>query len=93
MTFAATWKSLTVGALMAGMSVVGVGAGIGQAAGAAAPSAGITGATEDCTGGGAHARRCTTNGSTALHTSPKTVVNPRVYGPYISPDMVWLVAD
>lgn len=86
----ATWKSLTVGAALAGFAFFG--AATAQAT-PPPPPAGVTGSTEDCTGGGAHASRCTTNGSTALRTSPRTVAEPRMYGPYISQDMVWLVAD
>jgi|GEM_PF-3655514 len=69
----ASWKSITVGAVMAAMSFAG--ATTAQAAPAAAPPAaapaGVTGTTTDCTTGGAYAERCQTNGSTAIHTAPR----------------------
>ncbi|AQT78684.1 hypothetical protein B1R94_04630 [Mycolicibacterium litorale] len=84
-----TWKVLAVGVAMAGLSFLGI-----TTAEAAPAPAGITGTTQDCTSGGADATRCQTNGSTAIKTSPSPVRGgPGRYGPYISPDQVWLVAD
>lgn len=79
----ASWKIITVGAVMAAMSFAG--ATTAQAAPAApapatmapaaappaAAPAGVTGTTTDCTTGGAYAERCQTNGSTAIHTAPR----------------------
>ncbi len=83
------WNKIAVAAAIAGMSYLGV------ATAQAAPQqpAGVTGTTSDCSTGGANAERCETNGSTALRTSPANVGEQRVYGPFISPDMVWIVAD
>jgi len=85
-----TLKTLTIGAALAGMAVFGAGT---AAADFPPPPAAVAGTTTDCTTGGAKSSRCTTNGSTALHTSPLTTVEPRMYGPYVSAEMVWLVAD
>lgn len=83
------WNKIAVAAAIAGMSYFGVA----TAQAAPPPPAGLSGTTSDCTTGGAKAKRCETNGSTALHTSPATIAEHRLYGPSISPDMVWLVAD
>jgi hypothetical protein len=74
------WNKIAVAAAVAGMSYFGV------------PVAQAESST-DCTTGGANAARTQTNGSTALHTSPATIAEQRQYGPQVSPDMVWLVAD
>lgn len=89
MTSAALWKSLTVGATMAAFSFFGVA----TAQAAPPPPPVQTGSVQDCTGGGANADRCETNGSTAIRTSPRTVTEQRVYGPYVSRDRIWIVAD
>lgn len=85
----ASWKSITVGAVMAAMSFAGATtaqaapaapapapatmapAAAPAAAPPAAAPAGVTGTTTDCTAGGAYAKRCQTNGSTAIHTAPR----------------------
>ncbi len=74
------WNRIAVAAAVAGMSYFGVP--VAQAE-----------TTTDCTTGGATAARTETNGSTALHTSPATVAEQRQYGPQVSPNMIWLVAD
>lgn len=74
------WNKFAVAAAVAGMSYFGVP--VAQAE-----------STTDCTTGGANAQRTETNGSTALHTSPATTVERRQYGPQVSPNMVWLLAD
>lgn len=85
------WNILAAAAAAAGVSFFGVAT---AEAAPPPPPAAVTGTETDCTTGGAKATRCQTNGSTALRTSPApTAAGQRTYGPYVSPDMVWIVAD
>lgn len=93
MNRAATWKSLTVGAVLAGIGLFGAATAQAEGSYPPAPPAGITGSIEDCTGGGAHVSSCQTNGSTALRTAPRPMEQHGIYGPYISPNIVRHVAD
>lgn len=84
------WNTIAAAAAaIAGFSYVGVPTAQAEPL----PQSGSTGSAADCTTGGAKAERTETNGSTALHTSPSTVVEQRRNGPQVSPDMVWLIAD
>ncbi len=74
------WNKFAVAAAIAGMSYFGIP--VAQAE-----------STTDCTAGGANAARTETNGSTALHTTPATIAEHQQYGPQVSRDMVWLLAD
>jgi hypothetical protein len=66
-------RTLTVGALVAGIGILGP-----VPVPAAAESIGSTTGTVTTTGG-AESARSTTNGSTAIHTSPRTSVRGNAY--------------
>lgn len=84
------WNTLAAAAAIAGMSFFGVA----TAQAAPMPPAAETGIETNVTTGGANTTRSQTNGSTSLRTTPApTAAGQRIYGPYVSPDMVWLVAD
>jgi hypothetical protein len=64
-------RAIAVATLIAGFGIVGPGAPP-----AAAES---NGTTTDTTSGGAHSKRSDTNGSSAIHTSPRTTVRGNAY--------------
>lgn len=88
-------KAAVIGAALAALGLSGA------AAATAAPTAPHTVplslASSEYSGAGADATRTTTNGSTQISTEPRNrrPLNDitRVYGPYVSPEHVRLVAD
>lgn len=85
-----THKVLLIGTALAALSL----AGVPPVSAAPGPSASIAASGE--VGSGASATHTTTNGSTQIRTEPnkRRVPEPvRVYGPYVSPEQVRLVAD
>ena len=88
-------KAAVIGAALATLGLSGA------AAATAAPTAPLSLASSDYSGSGsgsgANATRTTTNGSTQISTEPRNrrPLNDitRVYGPYVSPEQVRLVAD
>ena len=86
-------KAAVIGAALATLGLSGA------AAATAAPTAPLSLASSEYSGSGsgANATRTTTNGSTQISTEPRNrrPLNDitRVYGPYVSPEQVRLVAD
>lgn len=80
------WQTIAVSAAVAGMSMAGV-----ATADAAAAPRDPAGTASDARGTGAENPR--TRGSAGQATRSKPSPAQRPYGPYISPDKVWLVAD
>lgn len=84
-------KAAVIGAALATLGLSGA------AAATAAPTAPLSLASSEYSGSGANATRTTTNGSTQISTEPRNrrPFNDitRVYGPYVSPEHVRLVAD
>lgn len=84
-------KAIVIGTALAAL-------GLSGAAGATAAEAPpLPVASSDFAGSGANATHTTTNGSTHIRTEPRSRLSAadvaRVYGPYVSPEQVRLVAD
>ena len=88
-------KAAVIGAALATLGLSG--AAVATAAPTAPPTAPLSLASSEYSGSGANATRTTTNGSTQISTEPRNrrPLNDitRVYGPYVSPEQVRLVAD
>ena len=69
-----TWKVLTIGAAMAGLSLIGAGAASAQPAPLAASA--------DCQSTGPVTVHCQTNGSDQIFTAPMPQPDVSVYGPF-----------
>lgn len=82
-------KTLAGGALMAAIGIFGSATAHADVR----PPCSVDGSAQDSAGGGADVSRTETNGSNAIRTSPQTTAEPGRYGPYVSPDNVWIVAD
>jgi hypothetical protein len=67
----ATWKVLTLGATMVGLSLIGAGAATAQQSAAA-----------DCQSTGPATIHCHTNGSDQIFTAPMPQPDVSVYGPF-----------
>lgn len=92
-------KAAVIGAALATLGLSGAAAAAAAPTGpqTAPQTAPLSLASSDYSGSGASATRTTTNGSTQISTEPSSrrpVTDiTRVYGPYVSPEQLRLVAD